>query len=244
MEFNVTGEQTPVLGSEQSVAGNAVESREQGRGGVMSIVKPAAPSLQSDGRSPYQIHDNLRPSMHDRDYARLNEAMERRKKSYNDVNEFSNTFKNCLLKQRAKLTKRSGGTFTKAEILVLAEMLRYNLQAAVQKAPIYRPGRAKPARRLNLSERTVSRAFAKLRSLEMLVVHRYPQGGRDLKRNRGLVTEFATGYLHDVDTALEALGYKLPKPVKKDLADWAAWADGQIPLSIPRQIIPGQMSQQ
>lgn len=129
-------------------------------------------------------------------------------------------------KLRAELRSQKG-ELTPSDLEVLAEMLRLNLLAALRRRQDYRPGRANLAQRLRLSERTVSRALTKLTGARLILTERYAKGGRAWNKGTGLATEFATGYLHDMVTAIENLGYRLTKKLGEDLCDWAEWCEVQ-----------------
>ncbi|WP_138468246.1 hypothetical protein [Poseidonocella sp. HB161398] len=165
--------------------------------------------------------DHLPKSLRDRDCIRLNEEVERRKSLFRQARAVSSGLRTIFERQ-------AGGRLTRAEGAVFEVMVLQNLRACVRKERHYRPTRAMIARRTGYSERTVSKAIARFKEAGLVVVQRYAKGGRLGDKGHGLATEFRSGCMQFLGDQLAALGYRLPKGLRKDLMDLARWAAAQV----------------
>ena len=173
--------------------------------------------LRTDHHRPFVPPvDHLRATMHDRDYHRKNDAIERNKAMYRQARGVSTAL-------RTSMERQPKGGLTRADGAILSLMILQNLRACVRRQLFYCPTRARLAKLSGYSERTVSRAIARLIKAGLIVVARYAKGGRH-GRGKGIATEFRSGCLQFLVEQMATLGYRLPKTLRADLTGLAAWA--------------------
>jgi len=165
--------------------------------------------------------DHLPQARSDRDLARGNAEIERRKGLFRQA-------RNTAQAIRTLTDRQPAGSLTRAEAAILSEMVLQNLRACVRRDLSYRPTRKRLAKATGYSERTVSTAIARLKDAGVVVVARYAKGGRLGDKGRGLATEFRAGCLQFLADQLAGLGYRLPKSLRADLVDLGAWAAAQV----------------
>lgn len=122
----------------------------------------------------------------------------------------------------AVLGQRGGG-LTRCEASVLGSMFIANVRATVRREATYRPTRAGLAKATNYSERSVSRALAKLKALGLIAPTRYAKGGRT-RDGHGLSTEWASGNLANLLAVLKGLGYIVATAFANRLKELTNWA--------------------
>lgn len=150
------------------------------------------------------------------DHRRYDEEIERRKAMFRQARTTASALRTITDRQRGELSRADGH--------IMALMIQQNLRACVRREKHYRPTRRWLAEQSGYSERTASRSISRLKRAGIIVVSRYAQGGRVGHTGKGLATEFRTGCLQFVADQLVGLGFKLPKGLREDLTDLAAWA--------------------
>lgn len=168
----------------------------------------------------FEPRDHLPASLRDADCRRRDDEIDRRKSLFRQARGMASALRTVTEKQRGRLTRADGH--------ILSLMILQNLRSCVRRERLYTPTRARLARLSGYDIRTVSRALAKLKAAGVIVIARYPQGGRLGHRGRGLATEFRSGCLQFLADQLAALGYKLPRSLRDDLAGLARWAAYQV----------------
>lgn len=169
----------------------------------------------------YEPVDHVLKSVRDSDCRRYQETIERRKTMFRQARGVASALHTITDRQPA-------GGLTRADGHILSMMVLQNLRACVRGERHYRPTRKVLARRSGYSERTVSAALTRLKSAGIVVAARYAKGGRLGDKGRGLATEWRSGCLQFLADQLAALGYRLPKSLRADLADLGRWAAEQV----------------
>lgn len=165
--------------------------------------------------------DHLPRSMSDQALRRRSDEIERRRAMFRQAKAVASAL-------RTITDRQPGGQLTRAEAAILARIIRQNFCACVRKERHYRPTRAALAKHTGYSQRTVSKAIARLKEVGIIAVARYAKGGRLGDKGKGLATEFRSGCLQFIIEQLQALGYRLPKSLRDDLAGLARWAAAQV----------------
>lgn len=165
--------------------------------------------------------DHLSRSMSDQVLRRRADEIERRKEMFRQARSVESAL-------RTITDRQPGGQLTRGEAAILAKMIRQNLCACVRKERHYRPTRAMLAKQTGYSQRTVSKAITRFKEAGIIAVARYAKGGRLGDKGKGLATEFRSGCLQFIVEQLEALGYRLPKSLRDDLASLGRWAAAQV----------------
>ena len=165
--------------------------------------------------------DHLPASLRDRDCLKRAEEIERRKTLFRQARGVAMSLRSITDRQR-------GGRLTRADGHILSLLVLQNLRACVRRERHYRPTRAMLAKSSGYSERTVSASIGRLKAAGIIVVARYATGGRLGNKGTGLATEFRSGCLQFLAEQLDGLGYRLPKALRADLSDLAAWAAAQV----------------
>lgn len=165
--------------------------------------------------------DHLPRSLSDQALRRRADEIERRKEMFRQARSVESAL-------RTITDRQSGGQLTRGEAAILAKMIRQNLCACVRKERHYRPTRAMLAKQTGYSQRTVSKAITRFKEVGIIAVARYAKGGRLGDKGKGLATEFRSGCLQFIVEQLEALGYRLPKSLRDDLAGLGRWAAVQV----------------
>lgn len=163
----------------------------------------------------YIPKDHLPKSVRDDSREKAQEALEHLKALYRHAKRVANGLTTMTERQQQ-------GALTRAEGAVLGRMILANLRASARGELHYRPGRARLAQDTGYSERTVSKALAKLKDFNLIQVARYSKGGR--VKAHGLATEWRSGGLEELLSVLKSLGYRLGKAIAETVSEAVNWA--------------------
>jgi DNA-binding transcriptional ArsR family regulator len=163
----------------------------------------------------YLPKDHLPKSVKDDSREKAQEALEHLKALYRHAKRVATSLTTVTERQQQ-------GSLTRSEAAVLGRMILANLRASARGELHYRPGRARLAQETGYSERTVSKALAKLKDLDLIHAARYSKGGR--VKAHGLVTEWRSGGLDGLLSVLKSLGYRLGKGIAETVSEAVNWA--------------------
>ncbi|MEO9629231.1 MAG: hypothetical protein ABJG14_02180 [Sulfitobacter sp.] len=163
----------------------------------------------------YLPKDHLPKSVKDDSREKAQEALEHLKALYRHAKRVANGLTTMTERQQQ-------GSLTRSEATVLGRMILANLRASARGELHYRPGRARLAQDTGYSERTVSKALAKLKDLNLIHAARYSKGGR--VKAHGLATEWRSGGLDTLLSVLTSLGYRLGKSIADTVSEAVNWA--------------------
>lgn len=114
------------------------------------------------------------------------------------------------------------GGLTRIEAEILSIKVRMNLNAAARGERTYIPTRRALANEVGCSDRTVTRAIARLVGLGLITPVRYQRGGR--WHGKGLSTEFRTAEFGEILSVLRELGYRLGAGIRDAVSSAISWA--------------------